>query len=146
MTGHGLFFLGSAACFLAAGLTGLLFLVQEGRIKRKDPRALRGLSLPLEGLDRLNWLAVVAGFVLFSFGMIQGHRLAGLAWGAPFSGDPIEVWSWITWAAYGLVLILRLTAGLKGRRVVFLSVVSFLLVLLTIGGVNHLAQTRHHLF
>ena len=143
ITLHALIIFASYGAFFLALLTGMLFLLQERRIKRKDPCVLRAPLLPLELLDRVNLYAVVAGFTLFSIGMLQGSRLARLEWGAYFSGDPKELWSLITWAAYGVVLGLRLTRGLRGRRVVFLSVLSFALVLVTFIGAGHLMGSRH---
>ena len=143
---HALILFFSYGAFFVALLTGLLFLVQERRIKRKDPRILQAHRLPLELLDRINLYAVVAGFALFSVGMLQGSRLARLEWGSYFNGDPKELWSLITWAAYAGVLALRLSRGLRGRRVVFMSVLSFMLVLFTFIGVNHLVASRHSFF
>ena len=143
---HALILFLSYGAFFVALLTGVLFLIQERRIKRKDPRILQAHLLPLEFLDRVNLYAVVAGFALFSFGMLQGSRLARLEWGSYFSGDPKELWSLMTWAAYAAVLALRLRRGLRGRRVVFMSVMSFALVLFTFIGVNHLVASRHAFF
>ena len=136
----------SYGAFFLALITGMLFLVQERRLKQKDPRILTAPSIPLEVLDHLNLCAVVTGFVLFSVGMLQGSRLARLEWGAYFSGDPKELWSLITWIAYAVVLGLRLTAGLRGRRVVFMSVMSFLLVMFTFVGVNYFVGGKHVFF
>lgn len=141
---HAFILFASYAAFALALLTGVLFLAQESRLKRKDPTLLasRG-AVPLELLDRVNLYAVVAGFALFSAGMVTGSRLARAAWGSYFNADPKELWSLITWGAYAAVLTLRLTRGLRGRRVIWMSVVSFALVMLTFFGVNHLAVTRH---
>ena len=136
----------SYGAFFLALVTGMLFLLQERRLKQKDPRILTAPSIPLEVLDHVNLYAVVTGFVLFSVGMLQGSRLARLEWGAYFSGDPKELWSLITWIAYAVVLGLRLTAGLRGRRVVFMSVMSFLLVMFTFVGVNYFVGGKHVFF
>ncbi|MDO8729934.1 MAG: cytochrome c biogenesis protein CcsA [Candidatus Omnitrophota bacterium] len=133
----------SYAAFVLALLTGVLFLAQESRLKRKDPTLLASHVVPLEVLDRINLYAVVAGFTLFSAGMLTGSRLARLEWGSYFNGDPKELWSLVTWGAYAAVLALRLTRGLRGRRVVFLSVMSFALLAFTFFGVNYLTGTRH---
>ncbi len=140
---HAFIIFASYVAFALALLTGVLFLVQESRLKRKDPRVLDARTVPLELLDRINLYAVVAGFTLFSAGMLAGSRLARLEWGSYFSGDPKELWSLITWAAYAGVLALRLSRGLRGRRVVFLSVMSFALLAFTFLGVNYLTSTRH---
>ena len=143
---HAFIIFASYAAFAVALLTGVLFLAQESRLKRKDPMLLATGALPLELLDRINLYAVIAGFTLFSLGMITGSRLARLEWGAYFSADPKELWSGITWIAYAAVLGLRLTAGLRGRRVVFLSVMSFLLVMFTFVGVNYFIGGKHVFF
>jgi len=140
---HAFIIFASYAAFALALLTGVLFLAQESRLKRKDPTLLASRVVPLELLDRINLYAVVAGFTLFSAGMLTGSRLARLEWGAYFNGDPKELWSLITWGAYGAVLVLRLTRGLRGRRVVFLSVMSFALLAFTFLGVNYFTGTRH---
>ena len=127
----------SYLAFFGAVVTGVAFLLQERRIKRKDPGVLRAGAVPLELLDRTNLVCVVAGFLLFSFGMLQGNWIARKEWGAYFTGDPRELFSVITWAFYGWVLWLRLTVGLRGRRVIFLSVMSFLLVVFTFHLISH---------
>jgi len=132
--------------FFVAVVTGVAFLIEEGRIKAKDPFVFHSFALPLELLDRMNLIAVVVGFILFSLGMVPGLLLARKTWGAFWTGDPKEVWSFLTLGAYTAVLILRLTVGLKGRRVVFLSVMSFLLVIFTFAGVNFLIGSRHAFF
>ena len=140
---HAFIIFASYAAFALALLTGVLFLAQESRLKRKDPTLLASGAVPLELLDRINLYAVVAGFTLFSAGMITGSWLARLEWGSYFNADPKELWSLITWGAYAAVLGLRLTRGLRGRRVVFLSVMSFALLAFTFFGVNYLTGTRH---
>lgn len=143
---HALIIFASYGAFFLALLTGLLFLVQERRLKQKDPRILQTHLFPQELLDRVNLYAVVAGFTLFSIGMLEGSRLARMEWGSYFNADPKELWSLATWAAYAAVLGLRLTRGLRGRRVVFMSVLSFALVLFTFVGVNYFVGGRHVFF
>ena len=135
----------SYAAFFVAVVTGVIFLVQERRLKRKDPRVLQAV-LPLEVLDGLNLWSVLVGFSLFTSGMIQGFFLARTQWGTFWNGDPKEVWSLLTLGAYAMVLGLRLKPGLRGRRIVLMSVMSFLLVMFTFVGVNFLIGGRHVFF
>ena len=143
---HAVIIFASYAAFLAAVVSGLLFLVQERRLKRKDPRVLRASVIPLELLDRVNLFSVVAGFLLFSFGMAQGMLLSRREWGSYLTRDPKELASFLTWAAYAAVMGLRLKLGLRGRRVVFVSIVSFGLVLFTFVGVNYWLGGKHVFF
>ncbi len=146
VTFHALAIFSSYAAFFLAVVTGLLFLAQEGQLKRKDPKILEAAALPLEMLDQVNLWAVVIGFLLLSAGMVPGVVLARSNWGAYFNGDPKEIWSLLTWAAYAGVLGLRLKGGLRGHRVILLSVMAFLLVLFTFVGVNTLLGGRHVFF
>ena len=136
----------SYAAFFVALISGIAFLNQEQRLKHKDPRLMRGGLLSLEAWDKINWTSVVAGFALFSVGIIQSLALAHREWGSFFNADPIELCALGTWAAYAIVLVLRLKVGLKGRRVVFLSVMAFGLVLFTLVGLSYMSGTRHTLF
>ncbi|MBI3318612.1 MAG: cytochrome c biogenesis protein CcsA [Candidatus Omnitrophica bacterium] len=143
---HAWMILLSYLAFFAAVVSGGAFLTIERRLKRKDPLLLRSRVIPLERLDQINLISVVLGFLLFTFGMAQGSILAKKNWGAFFNADPKEVWSLLTWGAYLAVLGLRLRAGLRGRRVVWLSVMSFLLVMFTSVGVNLFLGGRHTFF
>ena len=143
---HAVVIFASYAAFFLAVLTGVLFLVQERRLKRKDSRILNSLTVPLDLLDQVNLWAVVAGFGLFSFGILRGVFLAKANWGAFWTWDPKEIASGVTWLAYAVVLVLRATVGLKGHRVVLLSVMSFLLVMFTFIGVNYFVGGRHVFF
>ena len=136
----------SYAAFLVAVLTGIAFLIQERWLKRKDSRVLSSPMISLEMLDQMNRWAVGIGFALFSFGVAQGLFLARANWGASWTWDPKEVWSLLTWAAYAVVLALRATVGLRGRRVVWMSVMSFVLVMFTFVGVNYFIGGRHVFF
>ena len=143
---HALLLFSSYGAFFLAVVTGLAFLFQEGRLKRKDPRVLMTSAVPLEMLDQANRWAVVVGFALFFLGTVDGLFLARENWGSFLSWDPKEVWTLLTLAAYAGVLGLRLTAGLRGRRVIFMSVMSFLLVIFTFVGVNYFMGGRHVFF
>lgn len=143
---HATLLFASYAAFFVALVAGGAFLLQEGRLKRKDPGVLVGPAVSLELLDRVNLLAVVAGFGLFSLGITQGYLLARQSWGAFLTTDPKVVFSFLTWGSYAAVLFLRLTAGLKGRRVVAISMMAFLLVLFTFVGVNYFVGGRHVFF
>ena len=80
ITFHALVLFASYLAFFAAVVTGVSFLVQEGKIKRKDPDVVRIGAVPLELLDRVNLYCVVAGFALFSFvGCQHFAQLSGLA-------------------------------------------------------------------
>lgn len=108
---HAGLMLAAFASFTVAAATALLYLYEDRRLSRRDPRLLR-LRLPsLEGLERLAARAALAGLLLLSGGI-----LVGIAW---LDVDGLDAAMTVTiaiWAFYGLTLLLRREAGLLGRR------------------------------
>ena len=115
--------LAAFASFTVAAATALLYLYEDRRLSRRDPRLLR-LRLPsLEGLERLAARAALAGLLLLSGGI-----LVGVAW---LDVDRLDAAMTVTiaiWAFYGLVLLLRREAGLLGKRLAWTLVVGAALV------------------
>lgn len=126
--------LGSAIFIVAAG-SSVLYLLSERRLKRRAPLSLnarRGVSL--EGLDAMNRLCVTLGFPVFTAALITGtvwigHRSA-LGQGPESATaaylQPQYVMAVLTWLVYGLLLLSRLVAGVRGRRAALATLAGFL--------------------
>ena len=140
---HIAFTLLSYLAFLTACVFGTLFLVQERQLKRKTMGWLFHRLPSLDGLDRINFLAIGIGFVLLSVGTVFGflgiERLFGRWW----TGDPKEVTTVLLWVAYCILWLTRLRATLRGRRVALLSILGFTLVLFTFLGTIQLRSSGH---
>ncbi len=86
----GVIFLSLALITLAA-VAGILFLYVERKIKTKSPLTGFRKDFPaLKILDKINAIAIQAGFPLFSVGIICGLIRANYAWATIISGDPKE--------------------------------------------------------
>ncbi len=138
-------FLGNAAFSLACGL-GLLYLLQENAIKKKNMGFFFKRLPSLELLDTTGYACIVAGFSLITIGLITGIIYAKAIWGRFWSWDPKEIWSVITWLFYAVLLHERLTVGLRGKRAAIMAVVGFGVLLFTFLGVNFLLQGHHGTF
>lgn len=90
----------------------------------------------LEWMDDYMYKVVAFAFVFQTLVVITGAIWAETAWGSPWSWDPKEVWSLITWLIYALYLHARLTRDWKGRRAAWLNVIGFAAVIFTFVGVN----------
>ena len=124
-------FLGYAA-FAVSFICGALYFFGPGRI------------IPArESLEDINYRSIIIGFSMLTSGILTGAVWAHFAWGSYWSWDPKETWSLITWIIYALVLHLRLTGGLKGRRIAILSIVGFASVIMTYFGVNYFLTGLH---
>jgi len=134
-------FFGYAAFALSFAIS-LMYLFRK---KTEDKSAGKEQSLlpPAKVLDEMSYKAVAVGFPLLTLGILTGAAWANYAWGTYWSWDPKETWSLITWFVYAAYLHARFTAGWKGNRLAWLSVVGFGSVIFTYWGVNFILSGLH---
>src|SRR5580658_6424324 len=113
-------------------LSSILYLAQERRLKAK-PRAVShsgGDSRwapfdwmpPLDTLERISEAMLEFGFPCMTVGLVIGAVLAQeTALGAAYFLDPKIIAAFVSWAIYVLLLLVRRTAGLRGRKAAYLS-------------------------
>ena len=150
-------YIGYAGFAVAAG-AGVAYLVQERLLRRKGAPALWRRLPSLETLQRVDWAALSLGYPVLTVGLVAGFIWAyqstsplGQAWYA----DPKVLGGVVVWLFYTAVLHLRLFLRLQGRRAAALTLVGFLLTLLSFGTSHlygdggrqgshlHLAHSRH---
>jgi cytochrome c-type biogenesis protein CcsB len=135
-------FLGDAAFALSCGV-GIMYLIQEKNVKSKNLGGLFRRLPNLQLLDELNYRLISIGFPLLSLAIISGVLWAESATGLLWRWDPKEVWSLITWLLYALVIHLRLTTGWRGKKAAMLSVVGFIIIIITFFSI-HLFHKGFH--
>lgn len=136
----------SYGAFLLACAGGLIYLVEERRIKQKRLVHLWPWLPSLDGLDEIQMRALVVGFAFLSVGLVAGWINAHQAWGTGWAWDAKQFGSVAMWVMYGAAVGLRWQAAWRGRKFAWLSVVGFSLVLFTCFGVNYLIPTQHVVF
>jgi cytochrome c-type biogenesis protein CcsB len=129
--------------FAIACLAGIMYLIQESRIKSKQLGAMSQRLPSLETLDGLNYQCLILGFPLLTFGLVSGSLYAHYTLGAFWRWDPKEVWSLITWLLYAALLHGRLVSGWRGRRSALLSILFFLVLVFSFLGLKFLVQGYH---
>jgi ABC-type uncharacterized transport system permease subunit len=109
-------------------LASVLYLVQERRLKAKLKAGADSWWAPLDWLPPLDNLERIAhamllfGFPCMTVGLILGAVLVQeTSLGAAYFADPKVVASYAMWGLYVLLLFLRRTAGLRGRKAAYLS-------------------------
>lgn len=114
----------SGGIFLLSNTVASAYLWLE-RMERKGERSAFANRLPsLEILDQLSYRLVALVFPLWTFAIIAGAIWAEAAWGRYWGWDPKETWSFITWILYAAYLHARVTAGWKGRKAAWLSLIA----------------------
>ncbi|MBO6171093.1 MAG: cytochrome c biogenesis protein CcsA, partial [Desulfovibrio sp.] len=87
--------------------------------------------------------AVMAGYPLYTLGIISGLVWAKPVFGGTVTGDPKEVVSIVIWLLFSALFHNRLTRGWKGRKPAQLAVFIFILCLFSIIVVNTFMVTHH---
>jgi ABC-type uncharacterized transport system permease subunit len=133
------------AAYAALGfslLASVLYLAQERRLKAKRKAAddswwapLDWLP-PLDTLERISHAMLLFGFPCMTVGLLLGAVLVQeTALGAAYFLDPKVLASFAMWGLYVLLLFLRQSAGLRGRRAAYLSG-AVLVVMLAVWAAN----------
>jgi cytochrome c-type biogenesis protein CcsB len=119
----------AASVSLGPGTAAAVELRPEATGVRGNARAMvDGVARWLPEADRLDRLAYkVIGFAfpVWTFAIIAGAIWAKYAWSRYWGWDPKETWSFITWVVYAAYLHARATAGWRGRRAAYLSLLGF---------------------
>jgi cytochrome c-type biogenesis protein CcsB len=134
-------FLGYAV-FAIAFCLSWIYLLQERQLKGKRKGTFFRRLPSLETLDDLNYRFVTWGFALFTVGIIGGSVLAKQTWGALWSWEPVQVCSTITWLLYAGLLHAR-TVGWRGRKAAAVTIIGFVLVVVSLIGVNLVFPGKH---
>lgn len=124
-----LIFVGYAGLVVAVG-SGLLYLIAERGLKSKLRLRTPGGLLPsLETLDLIGYRSLLVGFPLLSAGLVIGIYWADALFGRVALGDPTVLLALLAWSIYLVLLFARWSAGWRGRRSAYLTLVCFGLAL-----------------
>ncbi len=139
------------AAYAALGfslLASVLYLVQERRLKAKR-KPTEGSSWgpldwlpPLDTLERLAHAMLLFGFPCMTVGLVLGAVLVQETdLGAAYFLDPKVLASFAMWGLYVLLLFLRQSAGLRGRKAAYLSG-AVLVVMLCVWAANMVSHVH----
>lgn len=121
--------LAAYATLIFSMVASLLYLVQERRLKNKrSPGFLEWLP-PLDTMDQIARTMLVLGFHCMTLGLATGSLIAQERYGAAYFTDPKIFLSFIMWGLYVVLLLVRRSTGLRGRRAVYLSSAVFIIML-----------------
>jgi ABC-type uncharacterized transport system permease subunit len=118
--------LAAFAGFTLAAALSVLYLWQERRLKRHEARILRVRVPALVTLDDLAGKTIAFALPALTLGIVAGLVRLG-SHGGRF--DALMVVTIVTWAVYGVFLLLRYEAGWHGRKAAYLLLAGFALVI-----------------
>jgi ABC-type transport system involved in cytochrome c biogenesis permease subunit len=134
-------FVGISAFGLAFGIS-LVYLVVRRRLKTKQLKGLGRLPA-IETLDRLNTRCIVVGFLALTIGIAAGGLWA-VTKATPPTGLGPSVWATlIAWGWYAAAVLVRIVGGWRGRLAAQFSVIGFVGLVTSFGGILVLMQGWH---
>jgi ABC-type transport system involved in cytochrome c biogenesis permease subunit len=130
---HGVILLLAAVGVCVGFVASIMYLVQAWRLRGKTPPG-QGLQLlSLERLEEMSRRAVMWAFPLLTAGVLIGvmqlaaHREDLHGWSDP------KIWGAAgLWVVFGLLLYLRLSRQLQGRRAALMTIVAFVVLIFTL--------------
>src|SRR5512133_861518 len=134
---HALLAFISYAAFTIAFGVAVIYLIQRRFLKTRHFGALFQKLPPLETLDDISYRCLAVGFPLLTVAIISGAIWSEKAMGSYWVWDPKQTWSLVTWFIYAALLHGRLTIGWRGKRAAILSIIGFIVLLVTFLGMKH---------
>jgi ABC-type transport system involved in cytochrome c biogenesis permease subunit len=130
---HGILLLLAAIGVFVAFVASVMYLVHAKRLRSKALPGTGPKFLSLERLEEMNRRAIVLAFPLMTAGVLVGLVLQA-------QGDhPLRSWTdprllltLVVWVVFVILLYLRYTLHVRGRRVAILTIVAFVLLVVTL--------------
>lgn len=141
---HAALILLAYGAFGLSAVAALMYLTQEHNLKFHKLRAVLSLLPPIERLERAIGRLLLAGFVLFTIGLIVGAIWVTKPPNVRFYQDAKVLWSGLLWCIYTGLLVMRWYFRQGGRRFAWGAVGTFAFVMLTFWGTNLLSVIHQH--
>ncbi|HEX4320578.1 MAG TPA: cytochrome c biogenesis protein CcsA [Acidobacteriaceae bacterium] len=147
---HIVFLLTAYASLAFSMVASFLYLVQERRLKShlvlagaggKSSWRIGEFLPPLDTLERIAHATLLFGFPCMTLGLLVGSLLAQESVGPAYFFDPKVLLSFAMWVLYVVLLYIRRSAGLRGRRAAYLSSGVFVVILL-VWAANQFSQVH----
>lgn len=133
--------LAAYAALILSMLASILYLVQEKRLKAHRSGGWMSALPPLATTDSIALKSLLIGLPCMTAGLLIGSLLAQQMYGAKYFSDPKVLLSFAMWLAYIAMIAIRRSAGLRGRRAVFLSTFVFF-VMLVVWSANYVSSVH----
>ena len=101
---------------------GILYWIQEKKLKQKTVFVGESSLPSLEILDKVQYRLLMIGFISLTLGIGMVVLESSL--------KSKQGWMFLGWFVYGVILYLRRLTGFRGRRVLWYSLIGFALVIL----------------
>lgn len=131
------------ASFALSFIGASLYLFLDNALKRKIAGAVYRALPPLEDLERFIFRTIFWGLLLLGGAILTGAFWSKHVFGSFILMEPKSISSLLTWAVYLAIMYLHTVLSIKGRRIVRMSLIAFVLVLFTFLGTSFFQSGLH---
>jgi ABC-type transport system involved in cytochrome c biogenesis permease subunit len=131
------------SAFVYSMVLGVMYMYMFHSLKKRKLRVMYDRLPPLETLERMNATSQVGGLVFLTLGIAAGGRMAHIEWNRIPLTDPKIYLTGLIFIIYMLNVFFKFALRWSGRRMAFMSVFGFGVLLLVFIGVNFLLPTMH---
>ncbi len=124
------------AAITIAGTYSLMFLMLYHEMKSSQFGVIYKKLPTLETLERMTFTALALAFLFLSIAILFGFIWLNKAITNPNYFDPKLIGTIIIWAMYGFLVIAKVKYGWKGRKVMILSIIGFLISIFSMTIIN----------
>lgn len=125
---------------------GVLYLILYNEIKLNKFGLIFNRLPSLEILERLSFIAAIIGFVFLTVTIIIGIIWLPQAFPNITLLDPKLIGTFIVWLLYGIGLINNFTGKWRGKKLIILAIIGFVLAILSTMITNFLAKSFHSFY
>ena len=134
----------SSGVLMFSGIVSLLYVLRHRYEAKGAPKDSIWAKLPqLPALDRVAYRTAILAFPVYTFAVIAGALWAEVAWGRYWNWDPKETCAFITWVIYAGYLHARSTAGWRGVKSAWISVLGLASIVFNLFFVNIVIPGLH---
>ncbi|MDP3790921.1 MAG: cytochrome c biogenesis protein CcsA [Candidatus Omnitrophota bacterium] len=121
--------------FFVASVAAVLYIIQDNAIKNKRTAVIFSRLPSLSFLDKLNYRSISLAFPILTLsifcGFLWSENIHGICW---WGYNSRQFYSLVLWLIYALILHVRLSAKVRGRKVALLSILAFFIIILSLFG------------
>lgn len=125
---------------------GVLYLILYNEIKLNKFGLIFNRLPSLEILERLSFIAAIIGFVFLTVTIIIGIIWLPQAFPNITLLDPKLIGTFIVWLLYGIGLINKFTGKWRGKKLIILAIIGFVLAILSTMITNFLGKSFHSFY
>lgn len=134
------------AGFTISAVYGFLYLILYKDIKLNKFGLIFNRLPSLEVLERLSYISAIIGFILLTIAMVIGVIWLPKAFPDFSYTDPKLISSFIVWLLYGIGILSKTFGKWRGKKVVVLSIIGFVMAIMSTMISNFLATSFHSFY